>query len=105
MKIEIDIKEIVQKIDVNKLIEEKIISDISEAIDTENIVDETLDDEDVKNHINKKVINIINNYLDSEEGKTRIIDTFNDAITSSDILTDDKITDIMAEFLKKKLNL
>ena len=59
----------------------------------------------MKNHINKKVIDIINNYLDSEEGKTRIIDTFNDAITSSDILTDDKIADIMAEFLKKKLGL
>lgn len=105
MKIEIDIREIVQKIDVNKLIEEKIISDVSETIDVEKIVDETLDDEEVKNHLNKKVINIINNYIDSEEGKTSIIDAFNNVITSSDMLTDDKIIELVAEFLKKKLNI
>lgn len=105
MKIEIDIREIVQKIDVNKLIEEKIISDVSEAIDVENIVDETLDDEEVKNHLNKKVINIINDYIDSEEGKTSIIDAFNNVVTSSDMLTDDKIIELVAEFLKKKLNI
>ena len=105
MKIEIDIKEIVQKIDINKLIEEKIISDVSEAIDVGNIVDEVLDDEDVKNHLNKKIINIIDNYIDSEEGKSRIIDAFNDAITSSDILNDDKVIELVAEFLKKKLNI
>ncbi len=105
MKIEIDIRDIVQKIDVNKLIEEKIISDVSEAIDVENIVDETLDDEEVKNHLNKKVINIINDYIDSEEGKTSIIDAFNNVITSSDMLTDDKIIELVAEFLKKKLNI
>ncbi len=105
MKIEIDIKEIVQKIDINKLIEEKIMSDVSDSIDVDNIVDETLNDEEVKNHVNKKVINIINNYIDSEEGKNRIIDAFNDAITSSDILNDDKVIELVAEFLKKKLNL
>ena len=105
MKIEIDIKDVVQKIDVNKLIEEKIISDVSDAVDIENIVDETLDDEEVKNHLKKKVINIINNYIDSEEGKTRIIDAFNDVVTSSDILVDDKIIELVAEFLKKKLNI
>ena len=105
MKIEIDIKDVVQKIDVNKLIEEKIISDVSQVIDIENIVDETLDDEEVKNHLKKKVINIINSYLDSEEGKTRIIDAFNDVVTSSDILIDDKIIELVAEFLKQKLNI
>jgi peptide subunit release factor 1 (eRF1) len=103
MKIEIDIKEIVQKIDINKLVEEKIISDVSEAIDVENIVDEILDDEEVRNQLNKKVNNIIDNYMDSEEGKNRIIDVFNDAITNADILNDDKIIELVAEFLKRKL--
>jgi peptide subunit release factor 1 (eRF1) len=103
MKIEIDIKEIVQKIDINKLVEEKIVSDISEAIDINNIVDEMLDDEEVKNRLNKKVINIIDNYVDSEEGKNRIIDAFNDAISNADILNDDKIIELVAEFLKRKL--
>jgi len=105
MKIEIDIKEIVQKIDINKLIEEKIISDISDAIDIDNIVDEALDDEEVKNHLNKKVTNIINNYMESEEGKNRIMEAFNNAITDSDILNDDKVIELVAEFLKRKLML
>jgi hypothetical protein len=103
MKIEIDIKEIVQKIDVNKLIEEKIISDVSDIIDIENIVDETLDDKDVKSHLNKKVVNIIDNYIDSEEGKNRIIEAFNDTITNSNILNDDRVIELITEFLKRKL--
>jgi len=105
MKIEIDIKEIVQKIDIHKLIEEKIISDVSDAIDIENIVNEALDDEEVKNHLNKKVINIIGNYMDSEEGKNRIMEAFNNAITDSDVLNDDKVIELVAEFLKKKLDI
>lgn len=103
MKIEIDVKEIVQKIDINKLIEEKIMSDISDTIDIENIVNEALDDEEVKNHLNKKVINIIDNYIDSEEGKNRIIEEFSSVITNADILNDDKIIELVAEFLKRKL--
>ncbi len=105
MKIEIDVKEIVQKIDINKLVEEKIVSDVSEAIDVENIVDEILDDKEVKHQLNKKVINIIGNYVDSEEGKSRITDVFIDAITNADILNDDKIIELVAEFLKRKLNI
>jgi len=103
MKIEIDIKELVHKIDVNKLIEEKIISDISGNIDIQNIVDEALGDKDVKSHLNKKVADIIDNYIDSEEGKSKIIDAFNDALNDSDTLNNDKIIDLIAEFLKRKL--
>jgi hypothetical protein len=103
MKIEIDIKEIVQKIDINKLIEEKIMSDISDTIDIENIVNQTLDDEEVTNQLNKKVINIISNYMDSEEGKNHIIDEFNSIIANADILNEDKIIELVAEFLKRKL--
>lgn len=104
MKIEIDIKELVQKIDINKLIEEKIISDISDNIDIQNIVDEVLDDKGVKSHLNKKVADIIDNYIDSEEGKNKIIYAFNDEITNLDcILGSESIIEIIAEFLKRKL--
>ncbi len=103
MKTEIDIKEIVQKIDIDKLVEEKIMSDVSNAIDVENIVDDVLDDEEVKNHLNKKIIKIINDYIDSEDGKGRIIDAFNDVISNSDIMNDDRIIESIAEFLKRKL--
>lgn len=108
MKIEININEIVQKIDINKLIEEKIISDISEAIDIENIVDEALDNKEVKNHMNKKVVNIIDDYISSEEGRNRIISAFNDSITNNDmadILADDRVIELLTEFLKKNLRI
>lgn len=105
MKIEININEIVQKIDVNKLIEEKIMSDVSDAVDIENIVSEALDNEEVKSSVNKIVANIINNYMGSEEGKNHIIDAFNDAITTADILNDERVIEIMAEFIKRKLTI
>ena len=108
MKIEININEIVQKIDINKLIEEKIISDISEAIDIENIVDVALDNKEVKSHMNKKVINIIDDYISSEEGRNRIIDVFNDSIANvdmADILADDRVIELLTEFLKKNLRI
>lgn len=103
MKIEININELIQKIDVNKLIEEKIMSDVSDAIDIENIVGEALDNEEVKSHVNTIVTNIINDYMDSENGKNRIVDAFNDAITTADILNDERVIEIMAEFIKRKL--
>lgn len=103
MKIEIDVKEIVQKIDVNKLIEEKITSDISDTIDIQNVVDDALKDKDVRSHLNKKVADIIDSYIDSEEGKSRIIDAFSDVLNDSDTLNHDKIIELIAEFLKRKL--
>jgi hypothetical protein len=103
MKIEIDIKELVQKIDMNKLIEEKIISDISNTIDIENMVDDALGDKEIRDQLNKKIIGVIENYIDSEEGKNRVIEEFNDAVNNLDLLDNDSILDIIAEFLKRKL--
>jgi hypothetical protein len=105
MKTEIDINKIVKDIDLNKLVTERAISDIVANIDFEKIVDELLEDEEMRNNLNKKVIVIINEYLSSEEGKEFIIETFKDVIANSDILTDEKIIELIAELLKKSLKI
>ena len=103
MKIEIDINRIVEEIDVNKLVEETIKQNVAETVDFESIIDNLLGNKEVKEHINKKVIDIIDEYMSSEEGKKYIIDTFNDKITDSDILTDDVVVELVAQFLRKSL--
>lgn len=103
MKIDIDINKIVEKIDVNKIVEEKIISDILDDSKLEDIVDGALDNEDMKTFINAKVFKVVENYLSSEEGKKYIIERFESAITDSDVLTDDKIIELVADFLKTSL--
>lgn len=105
MKIEIDVNKIIEKIDVNKLVEEAIMSSVVETIDFEDIIDNMLENEEMRNSINKKVINIIDEYISSEEGKKYIIETFNDVIADSDILTDEKVIELIAEFLKKNLKI
>ena len=103
MRIEIDINRIVEEIDVNKLVEETIKSNVTENVDFENIIDNLLDNKEVRESINRKIINIISEYISSEEGKQYIIDTFKDKISDSDILTDDVIVDMVVQFLKKTL--
>ncbi len=103
MKIEVDIKDIVENIDVSQVVEEKIKSDIIEKID--EVTDDVLDNEEVINNINKKAVEIINEYISSEEGKDYIIEAFKNTISNSDILASDDITELIAEFLKKKLNI
>lgn len=103
MKIDIDINKIVESIDVKQLVEDVIKSDIVDNIDFDKIIDDMLEDEEVKNHINKKIMNIIDEYISSDEGKKNITGVFNDVLANSDILTDDKIIDIVAEFLREKL--
>ena len=103
MKIEIDINRIVEEIDVNKLVEETIKQNVSETVNFENIIDSLLDNKEVKESINRKIIDIINEYISSEKGEQHIIDTFKDKISDSDILTDDIIIDLVAQFLKKTL--
>ena len=103
MKIEIDINRIVEEIDVNKLVEETIKQNVTETVNFENIIDNLLDNKEVKESINRQIIGIINTYISSEEGKQYIIDTFKDKISDSDILTDDVVIDLVAQFLKKTL--
>ena len=103
MRIDIDINKIAESIDIKKLVEDVIKSDIVDNIDFDKIIDDLLENEDVKNHINIKIIDIIDEYMSSDEGKKSITDVFNDVLANSDILTDEKIIDSIAEFLKEKL--
>lgn len=57
----------------------------------------------MKNIIDKKIVDIIEEYLTSDEGKRYIIEQFNNTIADSDILTDDRITKIIVKFLEEKL--
>lgn len=103
MKIEIDINKIVEELNVKKLVEEEIMSNILESSEFEDIVEETLDNGEARGIISKKIIDIISGYLSSDEGKKCIIEKFEDAIVNSDVLTDETIVDLLAEFLKKSL--
>ena len=99
----IDIDSIVKKIDIEKLIEEDIKSRISECIDIGDIIDTILQDEKLEDFIHKRVVNIVDEYLLSDDGKKCIIEKFKETIDDADILCDDRITDAIAEFLKKSL--
>lgn len=103
MRAEIDINKIVEKIDMNKLVEERIISDIEESSKLEDIIDNTLENDEIKNIINNKILKVIEEYLSSDEGKRYIIEGLERTITDSDILSDAKIVDLVASFLKKSL--
>ncbi len=105
MEIRIDVNKIVEKINVNEIVEEHIMSEIAESSKLEEIINDVLENEDIKDVINKKVINTIETYISSDEGKEYIVGKFNEAIDDSDIWTDDKIIYIVAEFLKKSLDI
>ena len=99
----IDIDSIVKKIDIEKLIEEDIKSRISECIDIGDVVDNVLQDDKLEDFIHKRVASIVDEYLLSDDGKKCIIEKFKEMIDDADILSDDRITDAIAEFLKKSL--
>lgn len=100
----IDVNSIVKNMDVEKLIEEGIKSKILECIDSEDIVGSTFEDEKLIEFVNKRVKNIIDEYLSTEDGKNCIIEMFKERVVEEDVLIDDRITDIVAEFLKKSLS-
>jgi hypothetical protein len=106
---QIDINDIVKKIDIKNLIEDYISSEISDYIDIEEMVNEALEeDETLKDFVNKRVVDIIDLYLSSDEGKACIIEKFKDTISDPDIILDiileDRMTNIILEFLKRRLN-
>lgn len=105
MEIRIDVDKIVKKIDANEIVEERIMSEIAESSKLEEIIDEVFENEDIKDVINKKVMDTIEKYISSDEGKEYIVGKFNEAIDNSDIWTDDKIIEIVAEFLKNSLDI
>lgn len=103
MAINIDIDKIIDNMDINDIVREHIISKITESSKLEDIVDNILTNNDVRNFIDKKIVNIIQEYMHSEDGKRYIVEKFNEEIDNSDIWTDDKIIELIAEFLKSCL--
>lgn len=103
MNINVDLNKIMENIDIKKIVEEKIMSDILDNSKLEDIVDNVLDDENMKTFINTKVFKVVEEYISSEDGKAYIIERFESAIADSDILTDDKIIELVAAFLKTSL--
>ena len=99
----IDLDSIVKDIDVKKLIGENIASKVSEYVDIGNIVDDALEDEKLKELIHKRVTDIIDVYLSTDDGKNCVIEKFKEIISDPDQLIDDRITDVIVEFLQKSL--
>jgi len=105
MVIEIDIDKIVKEIDITKLIKEKIMSDIEDKICFEDIVGELLDGKEARSRIDKAIIVIIEEFLASEEGKKCIIKEFKSNIDYSDLLSGEKVEEVLVSLLKRNLNL
>lgn len=103
MEIDIDIDKIVGEMNIKELIEKRVESEIVDSSKLEDAVNGILEDEDMKHIIHKKIFNIIEEYLSSNEGKNNIIKKFEQAIDDYDILTDDRIIELLAEFFKKAL--
>ena len=99
----VDMDGIVKKMDLGKLIEQSIMSSIAEQIDIDEVVDDALEQEKLKELVEKRVTDIIEIFLSSDEGKQYVIEQFKESISCSDMLVDDRITEIIAEFLKQSL--
>lgn len=104
MKIDIDTNKVVENI-ISKLVEDDILKNVVEDSRIDDIVDDIFSKEDVKNQIGDKVAVVVDAYFSSEDGKEYIIDAIKSEIDNSDLLNDDKIVGLVAEFLKKKLGL
>ncbi len=103
MQIDVDANKIVAHA-ITKLVEENIVTDVLENSEIREIIERTLENEDVKKQIEEMVITVANEYLDSEEGREYIIEEVKGAI-SSDIISDDRIVDIVANFLDASLKM
>lgn len=99
----IDIDNIVKKMDIEKLIKESIESRIVDCIDVENIVDNALEDEKLRDAVNQKVADIIEDHLSSDEGKKYVIEKFKEIISDPDVLMDSRISNIIIDFMSKAL--
>lgn len=102
MRFEIDTDKVVGSA-ISKLVEDDILKNVIEDSRIEDIVDEIFSKEETKKRIADKVVKIVEEYFCSDEGKEYILDAVRSEIDNSDLLTDDKITELVAEFLKRKL--
>lgn len=102
MKIEIDTDKVIEKA-ISNLVEGDILKEVVDDSRIGDIVDDVFSKDEIKDKISDKVCKIIDEYLDSEDGKEYILDALRNQIDNSDVLSDDKITELLAEFVKKKL--
>ena len=99
----IDVNNIVKKMDIEKLIKENIESRIADCIDVGSIVDNVLEDEKLRDTINEKVADIIECYLSSDDGKKCVIEKFKEIISDPDVLLDSRVSNIIIDFMVKAL--
>lgn len=102
MKIEIDTEKVIEKA-ISNLVEGDILKEVVEDSRIEDIVDEVFSKDDIKDKINEKVCKIIETYFDSDDGQEYVLDALRSQIDNSDVLGDDKIIELVTEFVKKKL--
>ena len=105
MMVEIDVNKIAEGIDVSKLVKERIVSDIENNSRFEDVVGELLENEEVKNKIERKIVDIIDEFLSSDEGKEYIIKEFKSEIDYSDVLSGSKVEELIVSILKRSLNM
>ena len=99
MKIEINTEEIIAKIDIRQLVADGILSDSR----FEDMVDDILENKEMKDIIYEKIHNIIEEYISTDKFKECIIEKFSQDFDDSDLLDDDNIIDMVRDFLKSRL--
>lgn len=102
-RIEIDVDKMIKEIDIDGLVKNRVMTEIEDSSDLEDIIDGIFEDEDTKSVMRKKIFAIIDEYLYSEDGRKSIIEKFEDAIDEYDVLNNDRITDVIVEFFKRNL--
>ena len=103
MNININTDSIIRNLDIEKLVLEAITAKILEYMDNEDMVGRALEDEKLMEFVNKRVKDIIDTFLSTEDGKNCVIQLFKERVVEEDVLIDDQITEIVAEFLKRSL--
>ncbi len=99
MKIEIDTEKIVEGIDFEEVIKDRL----AETSSINNIIDELLDDDKTLKIINRKICKIINEYISSDDGKEMIIEKFKENIENYDLMDDEDIRDSLMSIIKDRL--
>lgn len=99
----IDVDDIVRKMDIEKLIKENVESRVADFIDISDIIDNALENEKLRNAVDKKVADIIDAYLSSDDGKKCVIEKFKEIISDPDVLVDRRVSNIIIDFMTKAL--
>lgn len=97
MKVEVEI-------DVDEIVKNSINQEIVDSSTAfENIVDDFFEKSEVKNQINKRINEIVKEYLASDKGKEFIIDWFKEGVNNEpeNYLDDDKIKCVITDIIKK----